>query len=334
MVCRAGVVGASLLGLVVGVVHAAPAKAPADRPAVKGTTQLAGDNGQIGVTYTIGKSSPLNITLTDSEYTVVRISEGDVAIAPTGEEKLLVLRYTVQNPNSMETECDWGSLSFTAVDQSNNNHEATGILNAETGQRLSIVLKPAQKVSAIAVFRVPAQGQVPKLIVERASGEPVLRYDLRGKVKPLPALFAAPEDPTGATARAEAIPAEMGRFYPLMRFDAKLVSAAYASGPFGEHEASEGNRFLVAVFTIKNQGRAKADYDWGIFPATLWTADGEKAEARCVLKSARNEGAGGSLSPGEEASIRVVFELPKEMAAKAISFAEDASRSYRFEVKP
>jgi hypothetical protein len=337
MLYRAGVAGGSLAWLIVaiaGAACAAPGKTPPDRPAVKGTTQLAGDNGQIGITYTIGKSTPLNITLTDGEYTVCRVNQGDMPIAPLADEKLLVLRYTLQNPNKTVTECDWGSLNFTAVDGSNDNHDAAGVLHAETGQRLSIVLKPAQKVSAMAIFRVPARGEVPKLIVERASGEPVLRYDLRGKVKPLPAPFSAPEDPTGATARTADVPAEMGQSYPLMQFDAKLVSAGYAAGPFGEHEPAEGNRFLVAVFTIKNQGRAKVEYDWGTFRATLRAADGEKTDARCLLKSARNELANAGLDPGEESSMRVVFELPKEMAAKSVSFAEGDSRSYRFDLKP
>ena len=50
---------------------------------------------------------------------------------------------------------------------------------------------------------VPAAGVVPKLIVEREQGAPVIRYDLRGKVKALPQPFADPSDTTGATARED-----------------------------------------------------------------------------------------------------------------------------------
>ena len=47
---------------------------------VKGTTQMAGDNGKLGVTYTIGASGPLNITLDSAEFSVWPVIVGDLGL--------------------------------------------------------------------------------------------------------------------------------------------------------------------------------------------------------------------------------------------------------------
>src|SRR5437763_600353 len=61
------------------------------RPPVKGTAQLPGDNGQIGQAYTLGTTEPINFTLDSAEYTVKRVVMGETVHAPEGDEKLLVI---------------------------------------------------------------------------------------------------------------------------------------------------------------------------------------------------------------------------------------------------
>ena len=82
---------------------APPAAPQTGGPIVLGTRQLPGDFGKLGTTYTIGKESPLNLTLTGAEYTTDHwIYEsafaGVLHSQPKADEKFLLMRLTVQNP--------------------------------------------------------------------------------------------------------------------------------------------------------------------------------------------------------------------------------------------
>jgi hypothetical protein len=301
---------------------------------VKGTVQMAGDNGQIGITYTIGKEDPLNLTLNSAEFTVEPVRMGTNTYAPAADQKLLLLKYTIQNPNPRESSYSWEALKFTAVDAQDTNRlfvEEVG--KSGTEQPLSMTLKPAQKVDAYAVIIVPAQGTVPKLIVERTAGEPVLRYDLRGKIKGLDAPFADPSDKTGATAREE-VPAETGRFYPAFDLAVKLVSTATRDTALMDMELEEGKRYVVATLAIKNLMSTPKNYDYSVIRPRLQTADGEWIEYNDhLLKATRDEFAEGTLKPGEETTVRVFFSVPAETTVRTFSVQERDSRVYLFEIK-
>ena len=208
---------------------------------------MAGDNGQIGVTYTIGETGPLNFTLNSAEFSATRAIMGEETIAPTADQKLLILKGTVHNPNKDLTGFDWGTLRLTAVDPNDVNHEYEGrVSKPGTNEPIFVELKPAQKMDVFYVIRVPIKGVIPKLIVQHHNGGKVLRYDLRKVVKGLPAPFADSADASGATGLAE-IKGEAAKFYPLANFDAKLVGTAYHDGTLGEYEPEEGKRFFVAT---------------------------------------------------------------------------------------
>jgi hypothetical protein len=308
-----------------------PANKPVAKPAIKGTAQMAGDQAVPGTTYTLSKGeSALNFTLDSTEFRVERVLIGGETIAPKADEKLLLLKYTVQNPNKTPLSYDWGTLKFTAVDLQNTNREAAPhVGNAATKDKLFIELKPAQKIAAYAAIAVPAKGVVPKLIVQHHDGGPVLRYDLRTVVKGLEAPYAGTDK---STALPE-VKGESGQFYPLLDFDVKLVSTAYVATPLGEHELEEGQRFFVATITLKNQSAIPALYDWGTLLPSLITADDEKNEfSGIMLKTARNEGAHGELKPGQEYTGRLLFRIPKDIAAKTLHLSQPESRVYSFDV--
>ncbi len=303
---------------------------------VAGTTQLAGGEGEFGKTYTLGKSRPLNFTLRSAEYTVSRVTVGSDVYAPEANEKLLVLHYTVQNPTRQEQNVTWNSFKFTVVDARDTNHVFDNYVAREgTFERYNVDLKPAQKVDLVAAWAVPAAGVMPKLIVERERGTPVLRYDLRGKVRALPAPFADPADPSGATALEE-VPARAGTYYPLRIFDMKLESVSFSNEPIGKRAPAEGKRYLVATLAIKNAcgpTAREASFDYSSFKFVLKDAEGEKKEFDgYLIKVARDEHASGKLKPGEESRFRIYFELPQDVAAQTLYAAERGSRVYAFDL--
>lgn len=307
---------------------------PAPKPAIKpkavngpivlGTKQLPGDFGQFGQTYTIGKQSPLNFTLTSAEYRSGRYNAGNTTFVPTDSEKLLVLNYTVHNPTSDIQDFNWGSVRFTAVDRKDVNHENKSIVVRDgTTEIVDLALKPAQKLNVQTIIVVPADGVTPKLIVQRETEAAVIRYDLRGKVNPLPTPFADTEDATGATVR-KMVPAQANIFYPLGEYDVRLDSVSYTTAPLGDGENAEepgdGKRYATFIFTVRNAATAEYDYQWGTFQAELKDADGEKYPyGNQVLKVTKNESAQGNLKPGEEIRLRYFFAIGAESPAKTLT---------------
>ena len=300
---------------------------------VQGTTQLAGAEGEVGKTYTLGKASPLNFTLRGAEFTVARVNVGTNSIVPEAGEKLLVVRFSVQNPQNREVRYAWSDLRFTAVDAKDVSREFAQAVGREgTSDSLSLSLKPAQKIDAFTVIKVPAEGVVPKLIVMREKDAPVLRYDLRAVAKGPGAPFADPADASGATI-LESVPAETGKFYPLGQLDARLDSVAFTTEPLNKRAPAAGQRYLVATFTLKNMSARNTNYNWATIRPELVDADGEKvAYNQQMLKAARDETASGQLKPGEEAKVRYFFALPEDVGGKSILMAEGKSRAYAFDV--
>lgn len=308
--------------------------APTD---VQGTAQLAGGEGAFGKTYSLGKTNnALNYTLTSAEYSIMPITMGTTVYAPKAKEKLLVLHYTVQNPQKSDISVNYSSFKLTAVDAKDVNQEFNNYVAREgTNEIFDAALKPAQKISLYAAFSVPAAGQIPKLIVSRNDGSPVLRFDLRGKVKALVAPFADPTDPSGASALAE-VPAQPGTFYPMQNLGVKLETAIFSQDKMDGKQPEDGKRYLIATFSIKNLTGASASavsFSYSTFKIELRDAEGDKQLFNgYLIKASRDEHADGSLKPGEEYRFRVYFGLPNDLAAKTLAISEGESRVYAFDV--
>ncbi|GGL88049.1 hypothetical protein GCM10010840_27610 [Deinococcus aerolatus] len=313
-----------------------PAPKPAT-PVVQGTTQLAGGQGTLGKTVTLGKGrAAINFTLNSAEFTLARVTVGTNVYVPKADEKLLILRYTLQNPQKESKDVSWNTLKFTAVDAQDTNHEHDNYVGRDgTSEQLDMTLKPAQKINVYAVMAVPAAGPIPKLIVSAGDEFPVQRYDLRGKVKGLAAALADPKDPSFATAR-EVQTVANSTYAPLGKFDMKLDAAALSPAAINGQTPPSGQRYLVATLGLRN-GTAKtaeaAEWTFNTFKFQLRNADGEvQVYDDYLLKVARDETANGTLKPGEEARFRVYFLLPDNVAGSTLSVSEGESRTIAFSV--
>ena len=297
----------------------------AQAPPVKGTPQLPGDNGKLDQAYTMGVDQQLNFTLRGAEYTLGRLVIGQAYYAPLKDQKLLLLRFTVQNPNKSETQLRFDTFKFMAVDSQDVNHDGIpDIVKQDENQKsLDINLKPGQRVDVETGILVPAKVSVPKLIVEHNSGGKVLRCDMHGIIKPLPAPYADPADKTGATALAE-IPAARDEFYPLDQLDLKYVSAALTAEKLGEHEPGEGKQFLVVTIALRNGTNAEQNYRFDTLAVRLTTADGEKEDhtQNELLKTSRNEDANSALPAGESYICRLVVEVSKDVKLSKLALSQ------------
>ena len=306
---------------------------PSQGRIVKGTTQMAGDNGKLNVTYTIGKTDSINVTLTNVRYSVVREVVGSEVVAPSKDEKLLVIDFIAHNPNPKALPFDAASLKFIGVDQESVNRLYDGYFTrANTGELFNTDLKPAQKVELRTVIVVPANGTVPKLILEHRSGGPVLRYDLKSYLKPLPSGFADAKDETGMTA-AETWTFAADAYAPLSQVDMKFVPGSFtAHGTrFGPNTCPAGKTFVSVKVTLKGQHPQPAAIR---FQGELIDENGEKYPILKIAQISTEDGVSRRLEMGEEYTVRFVTIMPEKIKLKTLKVLDiplgRPSRTYVF----
>jgi hypothetical protein len=313
--------------------------------AVSGATALVGGTGELGKTYTIGKRDPLNFTLKSAEFALKRMQIGSSKFEPESSEKLLILRFTVQNPQKKDLEFSTFNLRFTAVDSKDVNSSPEPYGSAYIAREgefvpLKVRLKPTQKIDAYAILTVSGAGVIPKLIVQSSNNndqEPVVRYDLSKKVKALPAPYNDASDPSGATALAS-ITAKAGVFVP-MRFSSLRLDGVSFADTFNQRAAESGKRWLVVTMTIKNDipvGGPNLDVGDCSFAVVLTASDNEtESQQRCGLalyKGGREERLRVEVAPGNESALRMVFEVPGDVTGKSLAITEEKARTVAFDL--
>jgi hypothetical protein len=322
----------------IGTAQTSPKQKPSQKPAqriVQGTTQMAGDNGKLNTTYTIGKMDPINITLTNVRYSVVREVVGSGVVAPAKDEKLLVIDFIAHNPNPKAIPFGGSDLKFTGVDQESVNRDYTGqFTRAKTSEVFSTDLKPAQKVELRTIIVVPAAGTVPKLILQHRSGGPVMRYDIKANLKPLPTEFADNKDETGMTAANEwtFLP---DTYAPMAMLDMKYVPGSFQDHGtrFGVNTTAAPKTFASIKMTLKGQTPAQA----GIrFQAEVIDENGEKYPITKFAQISTEDHATRTLGMGEEYTVRFVTVMAAKVKLKTLRVTDTAvgraSRTYIFKL--
>jgi hypothetical protein len=157
---------------------------------------------------------------------------------------------------------------------------------------------------------------MPKLII-KSNDNKVLRYDLKGKVKGLPAPFADPADSTGATALAS-IPAVAGTTYPMGHFDFMVNTIEFSSATnMGDKTLQDNERWLIVKFVLKNVSRSQQFFRWDSFPTKLTDTDGvDLSGAYDVYQASKDKGYGSNLAPGQEITLRYGFIVPPDTDLK------------------
>ncbi|MEN6356830.1 MAG: DUF4352 domain-containing protein [Armatimonadota bacterium] len=300
---------------------------------VQGTTQLKGEYAEFGKTYTLGKNNPFNITLKSAEYTIDPVNIGDQTYVPTADEKLIVYHMTYHNPQPNEYHIRWDNFSFTVVDPQSQNHDGLRDLGMEKDkQQCSMSLKPAQKVDVYGVMPVPSKGEMPKLII-KSDDDLVLRYDLRGKVKGLPAEYTDPADKTNTTV-LDKIPAKMGVYYPLGELEVKLDKIEINDDPsMGEQTTEEGEVFLVAYISVKNVGKSPQFMRWDTFDPAIVDTDGvETGNNKDMFQKSKDRSFSAEIQPGQEVSVRSIFTIPEDTDLKSLSMHFNENKTFVFDI--
>jgi hypothetical protein len=316
---------------------------PKPKPAphvVLGTTQLEGEPGVMGKTYTLGKETPWNITMNSAEYAVGHLRIGDRIYMPDDTQKMLVLRYTVHNPNKNMALMRFDTFRITAVDSKNTNWESIGDIGAkDSGESLSVNMNPAQKMEVFTAIMIPAAGPAPKVIF-KSSDDKVVRYYpdqmVHGKnvfpVTPLDAPFKDPSDATGDTALAK-VPATMGVYYPLLDNDLKVDTAELSTKPIKGETLENGERFLIVNLTTKNILKRAGMLRFDTYDPKLTDADGIELEwGKDTLAPSRDVSINTNLEPNQEMKFRYFFKVPEDAKLQSLAIGKSESRTYVYDM--
>jgi hypothetical protein len=330
---------AAIAALAVGAsAQTAKPKTPQAKPkpenkATKGTVQMAGDNGKLNTTYTLGKVDPINITVTDVRFSISREIVGNDVVAANKDEKLMVIDFTAHNPNPQAIQFNGSSVKFTGVDQESVNRDHRYYFTrAKTGEVFNTELKPAQKVELRNVIVVPAAGTVPKLMLEHRSGGPVLRIDTKPYLKPLDQVFADPKDETGMTAAAT-VKALNDVYYPLAQIDLKLNSQDIAQhgNRFGPNTTGAGRIYASVKFTLKGMTPQPAFIR---FQAELVDEDGGKHPVVKWAPASTEDHFGSRIELDEEVGVRFVAVIPDNVKIKSVRVTDTSGKASRMYVFP
>ena len=281
-------------------------------PGTIGTKQMEGTDGAIGTTYSLkekdGEFTPrFNITITGVSYTLGGVNLPDSRCFLTPEQKILAVRYIVQNPNKTDVTIASYNMAralFQAVGDDNKTYEAEDYLHTTfldsakpaPGKGLKLAdlsLKPGQKSETIVAFlTVPPDVTVPKLVVKRGrvgTKEEVMRFDLRGKIKSDFGAFADAASPAIPKIEAAATP---GTAYVLGNLEVTISDIKRESASIGEIAPLEdGKEFVTGTIAIKNVSPVPRSVWADCKPVlTILLDDGEKMPIdNKFLKPSRTE---------------------------------------------
>lgn len=324
----------NLSGTTVTITNPTPS-APVSAPSVQGASQLSGGEGVLGQTYTLFKGdNALNYQITKLEWSVGNYlydspSKNDYLVAP--DKKALVISMTIQNPNKTERTVDGSSIRFTGVDSKNSNVSGDGYWYEQgTLRSVSVSLKPAQKLSVFTRIVVDGDVSLPKLIVDD-SNNAVWRYDLRGKVAPLPVPFADPSVPDGSSALT-VFPAQMGVYYPAIT-NFRLDKVIYSTDPwFDGSNPPDGGRWLVLYFTVKNIAKTPTGVGGSSIVSFI---DGDGIESRksdWVYRISDTALGYLDLQANQELQVRALIEVEKGVQPKKVRLIWQGSRTAELDI--
>lgn len=304
-----------------------------ENKATKGTVQMAGDNGKLNTTYTIGKVDSINITITDVRFSVSREITGNAVVSSNKDEKLMVIDFTAHNPNKEPLQFNGSVLKFTGVDQESVNRDHHYFFTrAKTGEIFNAELKPAQKVELRTVIVVPAAGTVPKLILEHRRGGPVLRIDTKPYLKPLDPVYADPKDETGMTVLGT-VKALNDIYYPLSAMDIKLATQEIVKHgkKFGPNTVGDGKTYASVKFTLKGMSPQPAFLR---FSAEFVDEDGIKYDIVKWSPPSTEDHFGSRVEKDEEIGVRFIGVIPENAKIKSIRVVDHSGKETRMYVFP
>jgi hypothetical protein len=285
-------------------------------------------NGIYGKPYRPGVSQPIRFTLQRATYMATRLVAGGRIFAPTAEQKLLLLHFSVHNAASYPVQIYQGIVRFRAVDGDGNTYKPIDVWGISNGAGAALglnhTLNPGKSAHLYTAIFLPAAGAIEHLtILPEFDEPPAIRYDLRGNIKGLAAPYVDPDDDTNSTALAT-MPATVGATYSLGWLDVKVLGISYTSTPLGIYEEVwEDMRILVVRLWIKNASLGAHQIFREKFRLSLLTeGDYPIAWQGGVTRTNSTEEANFDLKKGGDAQVLLYAMVPADRLPHTLTLCE------------
>lgn len=298
-----------------------PAKPAGQTSPTLGTVQLPGDNGKLGTTYQLGdKGYELHISVDSVAVAPYFAAAEDLIVAKKGE-RLLLINYTVQNPQKgRDMRLDYGSFRFTAISPNDGNFTGNEyIYQTETLTRYSGDLKPAQKVKVTAILKIYPEGPVKKIMVQKGPGA-VLRYDLDGKLTKTTNSFA----PNGLDFVDE-IKIPMSQKFDVGGTEVEVQEVAVHPGNVGRYSPN-GRAFYTVQLKLTNLQKKAQKYDWNTFTPSMTDENGESLiYFKDFVSVTTQSSISADVEPGESVRGWLVFVGPKGLVPNKLKLLHNST---------
>jgi hypothetical protein len=224
-----------------------------------------------------------------------------------------VITFAVQNPGKVDRTFGEREFKFTVVSPDDENFVVNvPIVQPDRRTAINMQLKPAQKVRGMAYLQIHPTGPINKLVVERGTNNPVLRYDLHDLVKPLTSPFAADNGKSSVNPGVAAMktPFELGPFD-------FTVDSMEEMPKVGDYDPGDGKKVVVFNMVLNNVSMVKW-WSTGNYTAKLYNEDGDEMASTAILKNSSDENFFTNPEPKNPMKYRVLFYAP--VAAKLTKF--------------
>lgn len=285
--------------------------------------QLEGTWGTIGTPIKLGDGLKWQFTLDSAEFTIAPVRVGEFLTSCSKTEKILRINFTVQNPSSDRTQMfNHTAFILTAVDANNVNHEDNNLWgDSQTGEPLSIQLKPAQKISGYALIVTDASGPVPKLIVEPQTGA-VVRYDLKDKVAGFVAPLADPADSSGTSVLATIHMPDLSAPVDLRSLRMQLSGFSHTSEAIQNVKPKPGHQYLRAALSLSNLSKRAQRLNMNQFE-TFVQIGSRKYQPTSYFYYANSTDTMSEMMDAESMDdFWFYYEVPEEYAEATLHFAQ------------
>ena len=304
-----------------------PTTKPAQTAPTLGTVQLPGDNGKVGVTYQLGaKGRELHFTL-DSATVGMNFSAPEDSLAAGENQRILILNFTVQNPQKEEMGLSATTFGFTAVSPDDENFKFSGyILGLPKKGKISQSLKPAQKVKCVVAFPIYATGPVTKVMVNKGDATPILRYDLTGKLDKMESAFSKDGIDLDQTTKFPAL--AKGEAVDIGEFGVTYNGWEFTNEKIKGYAPSKGFKYLVLKTSFKNLVAKDAFLSFAYFDYSVTDGSGQKLPwNRDILFEGSDTSIYQKLVFGEDdIKGRVYFQVPETMTSFSASLTHVSSK--------
>lgn len=319
---------------------AKPAAAPAPKPGIKATPQMAGAVCRFGELFALKSGWTYQILSAKISYEPFDDYEG---VYPETGQKLLILNVAIKN--NTPDDLFFGGEDHEIQVQDGNNQLYSGHsyrLTSGKNDGFGPTLKPGQGAGQDlnnplqVAIPVAEDAKIVKVILKqgrKGTSEEVIRFPIAGAPDGDPRNVITPA--AGEDTKALVKP---GDFLPSRYYDFRIDEVSFVTGPVKGVDPPENRRFAVVKMTVRNalsKNASSFDFLADSFDKQFFTdADGENYTASSdigVLKASSDESFEGDFQPGQERKLRLLFPVPTQGTLKSLTIGAVDGKFWTFD---